>query len=29
LDVHVLCPHQHGNEVVALQAAVKLHVIGI
>ena len=29
LDVHVLCPHQHGHEVVAFQSAVKFHVIGI
>ena len=29
LDAHVLRPHQHGDEVVAFQTAVELHVIGI
>ena len=29
LDVHVLRPHQHGHEVVALQTSAKFHVVGI
>jgi len=29
LDAQVLCPHQHGDEVVAFQTAVEFHVIGI
>lgn len=29
LDVHILCPHQHSDEVVAFQTAVEFHVVGI
>jgi hypothetical protein len=29
LDGHMLRPHQHGHEVVALQTAVEFHVVGI